>query len=94
MFAHKSQKLLKAIGPLMDILRVTELPRRGFLLHSWNGPVELVPELAVRTKGEKPSKPGDSLGGAPDVVVPAGDSLAEIAEELPAPEDTDATPTP
>jgi TatD DNase family protein len=37
---------VKAIGPLMEILRVTALPRRGFLLHSWNGPVELVPELA------------------------------------------------
>jgi TatD DNase family protein len=37
---------VKAIGPLMDILRATALPRRGFLLHSWNGPVELVPELA------------------------------------------------
>lgn len=36
---------VKAIGPLMDILRPTALPRRGFLLHSWNGPVELVPEL-------------------------------------------------
>ena len=36
---------VKAIGPLMDILRATALPRRGFLLHSWNGPVELVPEL-------------------------------------------------
>jgi TatD DNase family protein len=29
----------------MDILRATPVPRRGFLLHSWNGPVELVPEL-------------------------------------------------
>jgi TatD DNase family protein len=37
---------VKAIGPLMDIIRLAELPRRGFLLHSWNGPVELVPELA------------------------------------------------
>ena len=37
---------VRAIGPLMDILRTTALPRRGFLLHSWNGPVELVPELA------------------------------------------------
>jgi TatD DNase family protein len=37
---------VKAIGPLVDILRVADLPRRGFLLHSWNGPVELVPELA------------------------------------------------
>ena len=37
---------VKAIGPLMDILRTSVLPPRGFLLHSWNGPVELVPELA------------------------------------------------
>ena len=37
---------VKAIGPLMDILRAAALPRRGFLLHSWNGPVELVSELA------------------------------------------------
>ena len=37
---------VRAIGTLMDILRATALPRRGFLLHSWNGPVELVPELA------------------------------------------------
>ena len=37
---------VRAIGPLMDLLRAAELPRRGFLLHSWNGPVELVPELA------------------------------------------------
>jgi len=36
---------VKAIGPLMDIVRTAELPRRGFLLHSWNGPVELVAEL-------------------------------------------------
>jgi TatD DNase family protein len=37
---------VRAIGPLMDILRTEPVPRRGFLLHSWNGPVELVPELA------------------------------------------------
>ena len=37
---------VQANGPLMDIRRTTALPRRGFLLHSWNGPVELVPELA------------------------------------------------
>ena len=36
---------VRAMGPLMDILRNTPVPRRGFLLHSWNGPVELVPEL-------------------------------------------------
>jgi len=29
----------------MDIVRAADLPSRGFLLHSWNGPAELVPEL-------------------------------------------------
>lgn len=37
---------VRAIGPLMELLRSNPLPRRGFLLHSWNGPVELVAELA------------------------------------------------
>lgn len=39
---------VRAIGPLMDLVRALPLPRRGFLLHSWNGPVELVPELVRR----------------------------------------------
>jgi len=37
---------LQAIGPLMDTLRSQPLPVRGFHLHAYNGPVELVPELA------------------------------------------------
>jgi len=37
---------VRAIGPLMELVRTLPLPRRGFLLHSWNGPVELIPELA------------------------------------------------
>lgn len=36
---------LKATGPLMDILRVSTLPARGFHLHAYNGPLELIPEL-------------------------------------------------
>ena len=36
---------LKAIGPLMETLRREPLPQRGFHLHAYNGPVELVPEL-------------------------------------------------
>lgn len=38
---------IKAIGPLLEILRKDALPSRGFLLHSWNGPAELVAELAA-----------------------------------------------
>lgn len=36
---------LKATGPLMDILRAAALPVRGFHLHAYNGPVELIKEL-------------------------------------------------
>ena len=37
---------LKAWGTLLDELRRGPLPRRGFLLHSYGGPAEIVPELA------------------------------------------------
>lgn len=36
---------VKAMDSLLVILRSETLPRRGFLLHSWNGPAEWVPEL-------------------------------------------------
>lgn len=38
---------VKAMDPLLGILRRDALPKRGFLMHSWNGPVELVPELVA-----------------------------------------------
>ena len=36
---------LKAWGPLLDILKKNHRPDRGFLLHSYGGSAELVPEL-------------------------------------------------
>ena len=37
---------LRAIGPLHEILRSAKLPARGFLLHAYSGPPELVRPLA------------------------------------------------
>ena len=37
---------LKAWGLLMEILESRPLPQRGFLLHSYSGPAELIPRLA------------------------------------------------
>jgi TatD DNase family protein len=37
---------LDAIGPLHDVLRASKLPTRGFLLHSYNGSVEMVANFA------------------------------------------------
>lgn len=36
---------LKATGVLMDILRTAALPARGFHLHAYSGPLELIEEL-------------------------------------------------
>lgn len=37
---------LRATGALQEVLRSTRLPRRGFLLHAYSGPLELVRPLA------------------------------------------------
>jgi len=37
---------LEAWGALLDVLRREPLPARGFLLHSFGGPKEMIPELA------------------------------------------------
>jgi predicted PurR-regulated permease PerM len=81
-------------GPIGAIIGIPLAAAIIAVIETYGDRYELVPELAVRTRGEKPSRPGDSLGGAPETVVPAGESLAEIASELPAQGDTDATPTP
>ena len=36
---------LRAFGLLDDVLRSVTLPRRGFLLHSYGGPIEMVPSF-------------------------------------------------
>lgn len=38
---------LRAIGPLQEILRASRRPARGFLLHAYSGPLELVEPLAA-----------------------------------------------
>jgi predicted PurR-regulated permease PerM len=42
---------------------------------------ELIPELALRTKGEKPAKEGDVHAGDPSTVAPASTSLTAAAVE-------------
>ncbi len=46
--ASISIHILMAWGWFMDILRNNEFPERGFLLHSYNGPKELLAELIDR----------------------------------------------
>jgi TatD DNase family protein len=37
---------LEAFGPLLELLQKTRLPARGFLLHAYSGPAEMVPAFA------------------------------------------------
>ncbi len=37
---------LEAFGPLLELLQKTRLPSRGFLLHAYSGPAEMVPAFA------------------------------------------------
>lgn len=37
---------VQAFGPLMDLLRRIRLPARGFLIHGYGGPAEMIPEFA------------------------------------------------
>jgi TatD DNase family protein len=37
---------VQAFGILADVLRSTKLPARGFLLHGYGGPAEMIPEFA------------------------------------------------
>jgi len=37
---------LRAFGTLLDLLRASHLPARGFLLHSYSGPADLLPSFA------------------------------------------------
>ncbi len=73
---------VKAIGPLMDIVRAADLPARGFLLHSWNGPVELVPELVrlgayFSFSAHHPSPRKADLRGQSAAAIPRGRILVE-----------------
>ena len=36
---------VQAFGALLDVLKATALPTRGFLLHGYGGPAEMIPEL-------------------------------------------------
>jgi TatD DNase family protein len=36
---------LDAFGPLLNVLETTPLPKRGFLLHAYGGPAEMLPQF-------------------------------------------------
>jgi len=73
-------------GPIGAIIGIPLAAAVIAIIETYLDRHELVPELQVRTKGEKPSKPGDVLSGDPALVVPAGKPLAEVAPGADEPE--------
>ena len=53
-------------GPIGAIIGIPLAAAVIAIIETYGDRHELVPELQVRTKGEKPSKPGDALSGDPD----------------------------
>jgi predicted PurR-regulated permease PerM len=68
-------------GPIGAIIGIPLAAAIIAVIETYGDRYELLPELAVRTKGEKPTRPGDSLGGSTDTVVPAGEPLTQVGAE-------------
>jgi predicted PurR-regulated permease PerM len=68
-------------GPIGAIIGIPLAAAVIAVIETYGNRHELVPELQVRTKGEKPAKPGDALSGDPSTVVPAGKPLSDVAEK-------------
>jgi predicted PurR-regulated permease PerM len=68
-------------GPIGAIIGIPLAAAIIAVIETYGDRYELVPELAVRTRGEKPARPGDSLGGDPAAVVAAGVPLRDAAAE-------------
>ena len=62
-------------GPIGAIIGIPLAAAIIAVIETYANRYELVPELKVRTKGEKPGRPGDALGGDAEAVVPAGQPL-------------------
>ncbi len=68
-------------GPIGAIIGIPLAAAIIAIVETYGERYELVPELQARTKGEKPGKEGDVLGGDPDLVVPAGKPVTEAVAE-------------
>jgi predicted PurR-regulated permease PerM len=68
-------------GPIGAIIGIPLAAAVIAIIETYADRHELVPELQVRTKGEKPSRPGDTLSGDTSLVVPAGRPLSEVVPD-------------
>ncbi len=79
-------------GPIGAIIGIPLAAAVIAIIETYADRHELVPELQVRTKGEKPAKDGDALAGDPALVVPAGKPLSDVVPDEPAGRTIDIAP--
>ena len=78
-------------GPIGAIIGIPLAAAALAVMDTYGKRRELIPELQVRTKGEKPARDGDVFAGDPDVVAPAGGPVSEPAPEAAAPDRVNET---
>jgi predicted PurR-regulated permease PerM len=79
-------------GPIGAIIGIPLAAAVIAIIETYADRHELVPELQVRTKGEKPSKAGDTYSGDPALVVPAGKPLSDVVPDEPTSPTVDVAP--
>ncbi|MFC6239040.1 AI-2E family transporter [Longivirga aurantiaca] len=78
-------------GPIGAIIGIPLAAAALAVMDTYGKRRELIPELQVRTKGEKPARHGDAFAGDPDVVTPAGLPLSDAPAEAAAPDRVNET---
>lgn len=78
-------------GPIGAIIGIPLAAAALAVMDTYGKRRELIPELQVRTKGEKPARDGDAFAGDPDVVAPAGLPVTDVAPDGPAPDRANET---
>jgi predicted PurR-regulated permease PerM len=73
-------------GPIGAIIGIPLAAAALAVMETYGKRRELIPELQVRTKGEKPAKDGDALAGDPQAVAPAGTPVSDPVLEPPSPD--------
>ena len=73
-------------GPIGAIIGIPLAAAALAVMDTYGKRRELIPELQVRTKGEKPAREGDAFAGDPEVVAPAGTPVSDPVVDAPSPE--------
>ena len=68
-------------GPIGAIIGIPLAAAAIAVMDTYGERKELIPELQVRTRGEKPGREGDEYAGDPDAVAPAGLPAADAVIE-------------